>query len=87
MYDFITSDLESALPELSYARTSKAFINKQVGYAIAARVYQVKGDWNKAAEYANLAYGSSVGGALNATEYAEGFKNLNSHEWILGYGQ
>ncbi|MBT0549220.1 RagB/SusD family nutrient uptake outer membrane protein [Riemerella anatipestifer] len=87
VYKFITNDLETAIPELSYNRVSKAFINKQVAYAIAARVYQVKEDWQKAAEYAKLAYGGDVNASLNSAEYAEGFKKLDSHEWILGYGQ
>ncbi|MRM83678.1 RagB/SusD family nutrient uptake outer membrane protein [Riemerella anatipestifer] len=87
VYNFITNDLETALPDLSYSRISKAFVNKQVAYAIAARVYQVKENWQKAAEYAKLAYGGTVSSALNAAEYAEGFKKLDSQEWILGYGQ
>ncbi|WP_367997950.1 RagB/SusD family nutrient uptake outer membrane protein [Riemerella columbina] len=87
VYEFIINDLETAIPELPQSRPSKAFVNQQVGYALAARVYQVKKDWSKAYQYAELAYGGSVEATLDAAAYASGFNTLDSKEWILGYGQ
>ncbi|WP_018675292.1 RagB/SusD family nutrient uptake outer membrane protein [Riemerella columbina] len=87
VFQFIVNDLESALPDLPVSRPSKAFVNQQVGYALAARVYQVKQDWNKAYQYAQLAYGGNVENSLDAASYSNGFKTLDSKEWILGYGQ
>lgn len=84
LYAQITSDIEEAIRIGSDSRIDKSYYNKQVSYGLGARVYQVMGNWAKAAEYAEKAYGGNVDTALDATAYANGFKDMNANkEWIL----
>ncbi len=62
LYQFITDDLENAIQIGSYDRSNKSYFNKNVSYAIAARVYQVIGNWQKAKDYAHAAYGGNPNG-------------------------
>ncbi|MGP1501394.1 MAG: RagB/SusD family nutrient uptake outer membrane protein [Bergeyella cardium] len=92
MYDFIVSDIEKAIDYGSYDRIDKSYFNKQVAYAIAARIYQVMAGntknaayWTKARDYAKLAYNSNIVTALDADAYALGFDSATENkEWILG---
>lgn len=60
MYAFIISDLEKSIAIGSNSRMNKSYFNKQVAHGIAARVYQVMGNWPKATENARAAYGGNV---------------------------
>ncbi|WP_297985022.1 RagB/SusD family nutrient uptake outer membrane protein [uncultured Chryseobacterium sp.] len=84
MYDFIVSDIEHAISIGSTNRINKSYFNKTVAYAVGARIYQVMGNWAKAAQYANLAYGGSVSGALQPAAYSLGFDDMDENkEWLL----
>lgn len=84
MYEFIVSDLEKAIAIGSDERVDKSYFNKSVSYAVAARVYQVMENWDKAAAYAKLAYGGVPESALSPEAYQLGFDNMNEgKEWLL----
>ncbi|MHA6696854.1 RagB/SusD family nutrient uptake outer membrane protein [Chryseobacterium sp. A301] len=84
MYKFITDDLEKAISIGTNARDNKSYFNKAVSYAVAARVYQVMGDWTKAGNYAKLAYGGSAAAALSPSFYQSGFDSMDEGvEWLL----
>lgn len=88
MYTFITQDIEKAIADGSEDRLNKSYFNKTVAYGIAARVYQVMGNWPKAAAYANAAYGGDVEAALSPSVYGNGFTDMDEGvEWILGSPQ
>lgn len=88
VYDFIIQDIEHAIAIGSPARTDKSYFNKNVSYAIAARIYQVMGNWAKAKEYANLAYGGDVNAVLSPEAYATGMDDMNDgKEWLLASPQ
>lgn len=88
MYAFIIKDIEQAITDASTARPDKSYFNKNVAYGVAARVYQVMGNWTKAADYANKAYGGNVASALSPNVYANGFTDLNEGvEWLWGSPQ
>lgn len=95
LYAQITSDIEEAIRIGNDSRIDKSYYNKQVSYGLGARVYQVMAGntnnsalWTKAAEYAEKAYGGNVDTALDATAYANGFKDMNANkEWILALPQ
>ena len=84
MYKFITDDLEKAISIGSMKRDNKSYFNKAVSYAVAARVYQVMGNWPKAGEYAKLAYGGNPSAVLSPSFYQAGFDDMNEgNEWLL----
>lgn len=84
MYDFILADIEKSVSIGSSARTDKSYFNKPVAHAIAARVYQVMGNWPKAAEHARAAYGGNVQAALSPSFYQAGFDDMDEGvEWLL----
>jgi hypothetical protein len=84
MYDLITSDIEHAISIGSYYRKDKSYFNKNVSYAVAARVYQVMGNWKKAKDYANAAYGGNPLSVLSPSFYQNGFDDMNEgNEWLL----
>lgn len=88
VYDFIISDLEHAIEIGSTARDNKSYYNKNVSYAVAARVYQVIENWAKAKDYANKAYGGSANAVLSPSFYQAGFDNMDEgNEWILAVPQ
>ena len=84
MYQFITDDLEKAIQTGSFDRSNKSYFNKNVSYAIAARVYQVMGNWQKAKDYAKAAYGGNPTAVLSPSTYQSGFNDFANVEWILG---
>ena len=71
MYEFILSDLDKSIEIGSDSRINKSYFNKQVAHAIAARVYQVMGNWAKAASHANAAYGGNAAAALDKATVVE----------------
>ncbi|MGZ5264293.1 MAG: RagB/SusD family nutrient uptake outer membrane protein [Kaistella sp.] len=84
MYAFITGDLEKAITIGSMDRDNKSYFNKAVSYAVAARVYQVMGNWTKAGQYAKLAYGGNPAAVLSPSFYKAGFDDMNEgNEWLL----
>ncbi|MBU4539369.1 MAG: RagB/SusD family nutrient uptake outer membrane protein [Weeksellaceae bacterium] len=88
MYAFIISDIEKSLQIGSSARMNKSYFNKQVAHGIAARVYQVMGNWPKAAENARAAYGGNVNAALSPEVYKNGFDDMDAgKEWMLASPQ
>lgn len=87
MYAFIIDDLDKAISLGSNTRIDKSYFGKQVANAIAARVYQVMGNWTKAAQYANAAYGGNVSAALAPELYTNGFGDISNKEWLLGSPQ
>lgn len=88
MYDFIIADIENAIALGTNNRIDKSYFNKQVAHGIAARIYQVTGDWAKAAANAKAAYGGNVAAALSPEAYKQGFDNMNEGvEWLLANPQ
>lgn len=87
VYDFIVDDLTYAVSVLDDDRLDKSYANFKVANAILAQVYQVMGKWQPAEVAANAAYGGSVSSALNSADYAGGFGDFNSVEWIWGLAQ
>lgn len=88
MYDFIVSDIEKSLAIGSDSRLNKSYFNKQVAHGIAARIYQVMGNWPKAQSNANAAYGGDVESALSPEVYGNGFTNMDEGvEWLLASPQ
>ena len=88
MYDFIVTDIENAIANGSGTRSNKSYFNKNVAHGIAARVYQVMGNWQKAAENANAAYGGNISAALSPASYGNGFDNMDDGvEWMLASPQ
>ncbi len=84
MYAFIVEDLEQAIAIGSTQRIDRSYFGKQVAHAIAARVYQVMGNWSKAAENARAAYGGNVASALSPAVYGSGFDDMDEGvEWLL----
>ena len=84
LYDFITTDLNTAVETAPANRTNKSFINRNVAYAIMARVQLVMGNWQEAANAAAIA---RQGYPLNPNEYDLGFDDMNASEWIWAMPQ
>lgn len=88
MYAFIVKDIEKSIEIGSNSRIDKSYFNSQVAHGIAARVYQVMGNWPKAASNANAAYGGNVNSALSPGVYKNGFASMNEGvEWMLASPQ
>ncbi len=94
VYNFITSDLESAISlfeEVDYKRPSKEYIDKSVTYGIAARVYLtrgtkkdgtgVKADMDKASKYAYKA--RQEYSLMDIASFLAGFNESSNPEWML----
>ena len=100
LYAFILKDIEKAIEIGSQERINKSYFNKQVTYALAARVHQVMGGkgstteekahWTKAIDYAKKSYGevADVTTLLIPEVYKNGFNNMDEgKEWILAIPQ
>lgn len=88
MYAFIVSDIEKSLAIGSNSRIDKSYFNEQVAHGIAARIYQVMGNWPKAQENARAAYGGNVSAALSPNVYQNGFDDMDAGvEWMLASPQ
>jgi len=84
LYDFILSDLYTAIQTTPENRIDKSYINRKVANAILARVHQVMGNWEEAAKVAAIA---REGFSLTPSEYNLGFDNMNASEWIWAMPQ
>ena len=84
LYDFIIADLTTAVETAPAIRNNKSYIDRNVAYAILARVYQVMGNWQQAANAAAIA---REGYPLNPDQYPMGFDDMNATEWIWAMPQ
>ena len=84
LYNFILEDLNYAVQFTPEARINKSYVNRSVAYAISAQVNQVMGNWQEAA---NMASAAKQSYQLNATQYNEGFDDMNDSEWIWAMPQ
>lgn len=85
MYNFIISDLTTAIEGLSESRLDKSYINKSVAQGILARVYLTTHNYAGAEEMAHAAwtaYGSTVDAALAPESYNDGFDDMSNPEWM-----
>lgn len=85
LYNLITSDLNKAVTLGAEAggELDGSYWNKRSASAVLAQVYQVMGEWQKAKDAANFAYGGDVEQALDAESYGNGFNNFEkSPEWL-----
>lgn len=92
VYDKILTDLDSAVVYLAgikdddetNARKSKSNIDKRVAAGIFARALIVVSDWERAAQYANMARdGYELMSAADVS--TDGFNNINNKEWMWGF--
>lgn len=84
VYDQIVKDIEESIVHFKNAssRPNKSHLSLSVAQGIAARVFLTKGDWAKAATYANDARkGYSL---MGETEYKNGFNSVEGTEWMWG---
>ena len=84
LYDFIIADLNTAVQTTPEERTNKSYVNRNVAYAIMARVQLVMGNWQEAANAAVIA---RQGYPLNPNQYPMGFDDMNASEWIWAMPQ
>jgi hypothetical protein len=84
LYDFIINDLTTAVETAPATRNNKSYIDRNVVYAILARVYQVMGNWQQAANAAAIA---RQGYPLDPDQYPLGFDDMNATEWIWAMPQ
>ena len=84
LYDFIINDLTTAVETAPATRNNKSYIDRNVVYAILARVYQVMGNWQQAANAAAIA---RQGYPLDSDQYPLGFDDMNATEWIWAMPQ
>ena len=84
LYDFIITDLTAAAETAPATRNNKSYIDRNVVYAILARVYQVMGNWQQAANTAAIA---RQGYPLDSDQYPLGFDDMNATEWIWAMPQ
>lgn len=83
VYDLILEDLTFASSNLPVDRGFKWKINRVVADGILARVYLEMGLYDDAAQAANRAR-TGFGGGLSAASYGDGFRDLDSPEWMWG---
>ena len=84
LYDFIIADLNTAVQTTPEERTNKSYVNRNVAYAIMARVQLVMGNWQEAANAAVIA---RQGYPLNPNQYPMGFDDMDASEWIWAMPQ
>ena len=83
-YDFIIKDLNTAVETAPQNRIDKSYINRNVAYAIMARVKLVMGEWQEAADAAAIA---REGFGLSPNDYPLGFDDMSASEWIWAMPQ
>lgn len=83
-YTMIRTDIEEAITLLGTAvqHDDKANITQAVARGIAARIYMVTNEWQKASNDALLALQDYP--LMSATEYTGGFNNSTNGEWMWG---
>jgi hypothetical protein len=85
VYDKVLTDLDSAVRFLPVRDpgTVKTAIDKSVAAGIFARALMVVGDWDRAAQYANLARQGYT--LMEASEIvADNFGSISNKEWMWG---
>jgi len=87
VYALIVEDLKFAVANLSDYRLGKSYINQNVANGILARVYLVMENWKGAEDAAVAAYGGTPSSVLASADYANGFSDISSTEWIWGSAQ
>lgn len=93
VYEQIGADIEKSISYFStleqngwdrseLAGSTKAFMNVNVAYGIAARYYLYTEQWQNAIDAASKAFaGQSL---MTGKEYLDGFSDLNNAEWMWG---
>lgn len=88
MYTLILSDINDAIADLPETRINKSYINKSVAYGLKARILMAMNkDWDQVEAAAHAAYGGDPDAALFASEYGDGFDDINADEWMWGMDQ
>ncbi|MFN3555797.1 MAG: RagB/SusD family nutrient uptake outer membrane protein [Bacteroidales bacterium] len=82
VYARIVDDLETAYAAMPAGQVSKIELSRDVIAGLLARVYLVKNEWQKAAEYANLARTGRP--LMTGAQWLEGFGDINNPEWMWG---
>lgn len=83
-FDQMRSDIETAVTLLQNApiHPQKSHISEGTAHGIAARIYLVTNEWEKAANHAALAYANYP--LMSPTEYTSGFNDATNNEWMWG---
>lgn len=92
-YDFILNDITTGLDQLKVLPKPKGYASNWVGmtvaHAIAARIYQSMGEWEKVVEHTQMSLEASVtegfGLVADPNELLNGFNDVSCKEWIWGY--
>lgn len=88
MFEFILSDINDAISNLSDSRLGKSYINKQVANGLKARILMAMNTgWPEVETAARAAYGGNVAASLDAASWDKGFDDINNKEWIWGMDQ
>lgn len=84
VYAQIEKDIEESVAHFQNAtsRPNKSHISLEVAQGLAARFYLTKGDWAKAASYANSAKKNY--NLMGEAEYKSGFNTVDGTEWMWG---
>ncbi len=83
VYAQINKDLADAALLLSSARLNKSHINLNVVRGLQARVALVQQDWANAAKFAAEARSGYL--PMNATQYLDGFQDIDNSVWMWGF--
>ncbi len=82
-YNQVVADLNNAIVYLNgFVRSSKEEINKNVAQGILARAYLNMERWSDAATAAQAARSGLT--LMSATQYNQGFNDINNTEWMWG---
>lgn len=92
-YDFIVKDIDKALELMKGQPIPEGYQANWVGlttaHAIAARVYQTMGEWDKVVEHTKLSLDAAGAEGFhlvsNPQELLNGFNDASCPEWIWGY--
>lgn len=85
VYTQVNADLDEALTLLTERRNAKSHFNKNVVHGVKARVALTQGNYQVAAQQANLArQGYSL---MSREQLYDGFNNVDNGEWIWGSRQ
>ncbi len=97
VYDFILSDLTSAVTDLPETSTNVLYANKAAGYALLARTYLNMGDYSKALDAANealqrndslfdwVAYYNQYSSVITAENSYQSIPSPMNHSWCENY--
>lgn len=82
VYDQINADIDFAVANLDKNRLLKSNINLSVAYGLQARIALEQAQWAKAKTAAQKA---REGYPLTASDYSNGFGDIESSEWIWAF--